>query len=79
MDTRTFINQFGAEEAERVAREAGTTLTYFRQLANCHRRPSVKLAQKLVSASAGRLDLVSLLTATREDPSDTSQPTHKAA
>lgn len=63
MNTREFIDLYGAAEAERVAQKAGSNLSYFKQLASRHRRPSVKLAQRLVEASDGKLDFVSLLTA----------------
>lgn len=62
MDANTFIEKFGWAEAERVAKAAGTNRAYFGQIARGHRRPSVKLAQKLVDASEGILDFVALLT-----------------
>lgn len=65
MDAFTFINEFGWDEAERVARAAGTSVAYFGHLARTARRPSVKLADRLVEASEGRLDFVSLLKATK--------------
>ncbi|WP_349609095.1 transcriptional regulator [Cupriavidus sp. DF5525] len=61
MDAKTFLKQFGSEEAARVSEVAGTNYAYFSQIAHGHRRPSVKLAQRLVLASEGKLDFVSLL------------------
>ena len=63
MDAKTYIQEQGRESAKEVAEAAGTTFEYFNQIAYGHRRPSVKLAQKLVSASSGKLEFVALLTA----------------
>ncbi len=65
MNAREYIDTFGWEEAERVAKAAGTNRAYFSQIANGHRNASVPLAQKLVDASAGRLDFMSLVNAGR--------------
>ncbi|AXT46383.1 transcriptional regulator [Chromobacterium rhizoryzae] len=63
MDACVFIRTYGVEEASRVAIAAGTSLGYFKQIASCHRYPSRSLAHRLVKASDGRMDLVSLMTA----------------
>lgn len=75
MDAHTFLEKHGKEVAERVAKKAGTNWAYFSQIAYGHRRPSPKLAQRLVDACEGeiekpkeRLDFVSLV-----------QPSAKAA
>ena len=60
MDAKRFICEFGWEEAERIAKEAGTTREYFSQIAHGHRNASVPLAKRLVAASAGRLTLTGL-------------------
>lgn len=62
MDAQTFKTEFGIDECEAVAAAAGTNYAYFHQIATGVRRPSVELAEKLVTASDGRLDLVGLLT-----------------
>ena len=64
MNAREFIDEFGADEAERVAIAAGTNMAYFRQIANGHRNAGFGLAQRLVGASDERLDLLALLGAT---------------
>lgn len=70
MDAKSFHDKHGREVSERVAIRAGTNYAYFNQIVYGHRRPSVKLAQRLVEASAEeirakdqRLDFESLLTA----------------
>lgn len=65
MNAREFLDRFGRDEAERIARAAGTNLPYFEQLACCARRPSIDLADRLVEASDGRLDTLALLRAKR--------------
>jgi hypothetical protein len=67
LNAREFVDAFGWEEAERVATAAGTSKDYFAQLAGGHRRPSVDLAQRLVTESGDRLGLVELLTYRRPD------------
>ena len=62
MNAREFIDKVGAEEAERVAKAAGTNLDYLRQIANGHRNASVKLAEKLVEVQSD-LDFMSLIKA----------------
>lgn len=62
MDTISYIKKHGWEKAEAVAEAAGTNRAYLSQIAHGHRRPSVELAERLVEASDGEMDLVSLLT-----------------
>lgn len=64
MDAMTFIKETSIDEARRIAEVAGTTYNYFYQIARGDRNASTKLAKKLVAASGGRLDLMSLMTAT---------------
>lgn len=68
MDALAFVEKHGKEAATAIAEAAGTNWAYFSQIAHGHRRPSVTLAEKLVSASAERfprledqLDFVQLL------------------
>lgn len=61
MDAKTFIDEFGRDEAKRIAECAGTTIEYFSQIAHGHRRPSVKLAKRLVVSSESRLSFIALL------------------
>lgn len=70
MDAKQFIEEFGRNEAERVAKEAGSNLAYFSQIANGHRNASFKLAAKLVEASKGRLDQIKLMSATEDRQPD---------
>ena len=66
MNAREFLDKFGGAEAEQVAVAAGTNLPYFEQLACGARRPSFELAERLVAASGGRLDVLALLRAKTE-------------
>lgn len=61
MDAKEFLDTYGKAEAERIARIAGTTLAYFKQIAYGHRKPSSDLAWDLVEASNGRMDFEKLL------------------
>lgn len=61
MDAKTFLDEFGVDEARVICDKAGTNYAYFSQIAHGHRRPSVELAEKLVEASKERLDFVSLM------------------
>ena len=65
MNARDFLDLKGREAAEQVAVKAGTTYAYFYQIARGNRRPSVKLAEKLVKASNQELDFVALLRSAR--------------
>jgi hypothetical protein len=66
MDAKKFIDQYGWDEAISVAKAAGTTREYFYQIANGFRNASPPLAQRLVAASDGRLDLMTLIMATQD-------------
>ena len=66
MDAKQFIAEYGWPEAEAVATQAGTNRAYLSQIAHGHRNASAVLAKKLVEASDGRLDFVSLVMATPE-------------
>lgn len=75
MDAKTFYELFGAEEAERVAVQAGTTLDYFRQIMYGNRNPSHKLTKRLEAESGGRLTRYGL----RPDIFGTATQEHQAA
>ncbi len=62
MNAYTFLKKYGWKEAEKVAIAAGTTRSYFTQLAHGHRRASVDLAQRLEKESGQRMTLIELLT-----------------
>lgn len=72
MDAKAFLEKFGIEEATRVATEAGTNYRYFSQIAHGHRRPSVRLADRLVEASTGRLIFEALMRAKVDKPKASS-------
>lgn len=78
MDAKTFIDTYGRDEAERVAKAAGTNREYFNQLASGSRNPSLKLAEKLVAASEGRLDLMALLRSTPDRKAPDAGPMARA-
>jgi hypothetical protein len=61
MNAREFLKEFGSEEASRVALLADSNIDYFRQLACGARRPSFELAERLVAASNGKLDILALM------------------
>lgn len=62
MNAREFLESRGKAEGEKVAKAAGTSYAYLYQISLGHRRPRVDLAKRLVAASDGEMDLVSLLT-----------------
>jgi transcriptional regulator with XRE-family HTH domain len=62
MNAKQYREKFGKLGCEALAEAAGTSYAYVYQIAIGHRRPSVELAQRLVEASNGQLDLISLLT-----------------
>lgn len=62
MNARHFMELRGKEAAEKVAKDAGTSYAYLYQISLGHRRPSLALAKRLVKASSGEMDLISLLT-----------------
>lgn len=78
MNARQFLDQYGREEAARVAEAAGTNAAYFDQLACCARGPSFGLAEKLVAASGQRLDLLSLMRAKAERKAKEAGEEHAA-
>lgn len=55
MDAKTFRDTFGKQEAETVAKEAGTNIAYFEQIMYRARKPSPQLAIRLELASGGRM------------------------
>jgi transcriptional regulator with XRE-family HTH domain len=66
MDAKTYLEERGRDKAKEVAEAAGTSFEYFGQIASGRRRPSVKLALKLVEASGGELEFVALLTSNQQ-------------
>jgi len=67
MDAKTFKTTFGNEEAKMVCKEAGCSWIYYYMICSGIRRPSVNLAHRMVKASGGRLDLISLLPSTENE------------
>lgn len=64
---RDWLSKTSAEDRERIAKEAGTSVGHLWQLAGGHRKASAELAERLQDASCGditiaglRPDLVSL-------------------
>lgn len=67
MNAREYLDEFGSEQAELVAKAAGTNLAYFEQLACGARSPSFGLAERLVEADNKRkLDVLALMRAKAE-------------
>ena len=62
MNAKQYREKFGKLGCQALAEAAGTNYDYFYQIAIGHRRPSVELAQRLVEASDGQLELIALLT-----------------
>ena len=60
MDLKEFHEFFGEAEAERVAKDAGTNLAYYKQIMYLARQASPKLALRLERASNGRITRQSL-------------------
>ena len=60
MDAKEFGRKYGKSEAERVSQAAGTTYSYFIQIAGGHSLPSPRLARALERASGGRMTRLSL-------------------
>lgn len=67
MNAYDFYKQYGPTESRRIAELAGTSFKYFKHIVYGERRPSIKLADKLVAASDGRLGFVALLRC-KKDP-----------
>lgn len=61
MDVRTFLKTATYEERRQVAEAAGTTVAYLKQLAGGWRSPSKALAERLESASGGRINAMAAL------------------
>lgn len=74
MDLRKYLDLYGNDTLRRVAKEAGTSYEYLRQLLYKQRRPSVELAEALVEATDGELDMISLLNTKRWDNKDYRKP-----
>ena len=64
MHIKTFIETYGWVRAARVATKAGTTPIYLDQIAKGHRNASFPLAERIVKASKGEIDLLSCVKAT---------------
>lgn len=73
MNAIDFMRNYGQAETERVAKAAGTTLAYFRQIAYGHRRPSPDLAERLEIASEFRIDFRSLLSIRRKSATNRNE------
>ncbi len=65
MSALEYLNRFGWQATEALAKAAGTNRSYFSQIAYGHRRPSYELAQVLVEKSDNLLSLVKLLESKR--------------
>ncbi len=65
MNAKQFLETYGWERAEEVAIAAGTNRAYFSHIAHGHRNASLALAERLVKASGGELDLLALMKATQ--------------
>jgi hypothetical protein len=73
-----FMQSRGEDETETLARRAGTTLAYFKQIAYRHRRPSTDLAQKLAVASGGALNAAELVFVELKKPGERAPPQEAA-
>lgn len=60
----------GDDATEILAKRAGTTLAYFKQIAYRHSRPSPELAQKLAAESDGDLDAAELIFTPLKQPGE---------
>lgn len=60
MELRSYIEKFGHDAAERLARGAGTNYAYLSQIAYGHRQASPKLAIKIEGVSEGIVSRVDL-------------------
>lgn len=68
MTALEYLKQRGEAETEALAKRAGTTLAYFKQIAYQHRRPSSDLAKKLAAESDGALDAAQMVLAELKQP-----------
>lgn len=69
----------GDAETEKLAKRAGTTLAYFKQIAYRNRRPSADLAKNLAAESAGDLDAAELIFAELRVPGGDAPASQEAA
>ena len=60
MDLREWLAGASAEERERVAREANSSVAYLWQLAGGHRRPSLEKSLRIEKATGGDLKVEDL-------------------
>ena len=74
MDVKTFLKTATREDREQVARAAGTSVAYLKQLAGGHRNPSKHLAERLERASSGRINAMAALFPERIGARDARQP-----
>ena len=63
----------GDAETEILAKRAGTTLAYFKQIAYRHSRPSPELAKALAYESGGELDAAQMIFAPLKEPRATQR------
>jgi hypothetical protein len=61
MDALEYLKLHGEEHCDAVAKGAGTTLVYFKQIAYRHRLPSVKVARNLERETDGALNAADLV------------------
>lgn len=61
MTPKEFYEAMGAENVERIAKKAGTTLSYYREIMYGRRRPSLEMAEAIAKASDGHLSVWDLL------------------
>lgn len=61
MDVKTFLKTSSKDDREQVARLAGTTVAYLKQLGGGWRSPSKALAERLELASSGRINAMAAL------------------
>lgn len=57
---RDWLGKTPAEERDRVAKNAGTTVGHLWQLAGGHRKASAELAERLQDASSGEITIAGL-------------------
>lgn len=57
MKLSDYLEFLDASERQAFADRAGTTVDYLQQLKGGHRKPSVELSRRFVSASNGKLKL----------------------
>lgn len=67
MNLREYYDKYGREKTLAVITKAGTNWAYAGHMIRCYRRPSVKLAKRLVEASNYELSFVDLLAVTKTE------------